>query len=170
LKEIIGRLHDGARPDEVKGKLRTLIGSATHAEIMAMEQELMAEGMPAGALQGYAISTRRCCERYLCNWENVIKTTGILRSIVVSITLFVVALFAPTRASAHCDGMDGPVVRAAQRALESSNVNTILIWVQKKDEGEVRRAFEKTLTVRKLSPEAKGLADMYFWLYSSICG
>jgi hypothetical protein len=52
LKEIIGRLHDGARPDEVKGKLRTLIGSATHAEIMAMEQELMAEGMPARSLQG----------------------------------------------------------------------------------------------------------------------
>lgn len=32
--------------------------------------------------------------------ENVMKTTGILRSIVVSITLFVVALIAPTRASA----------------------------------------------------------------------
>jgi hypothetical protein len=91
------------------------------------------------------------------------KTTGILRSIVVSITLFVVALLAPTGASAHCDGMDGPVVKAAQRALESGNVNTILIWVQKKDEGEVRRAFEKTLTVRKLSPEAKDLADMYFF-------
>ncbi len=52
LKEIIGRLQHGARPDEVKGKLRALIGTATHTEIMAMEQELMAEGMPAEALQG----------------------------------------------------------------------------------------------------------------------
>jgi DUF438 domain-containing protein len=52
LKEIIGRLHNGARPEGVKGKLRALIGSATHTEIMAMEQELMAEGMPAEALQG----------------------------------------------------------------------------------------------------------------------
>jgi hypothetical protein len=91
------------------------------------------------------------------------KTTGILRSIVVSITLFVVALFAPTRAFAHCDGMDGPVVKAARKALETGNVNAVLIWVQKKDEDEVREAFKKVLTVRKLSPEAAALTDMYFF-------
>ena len=77
--------------------------------------------------------------------------------------LLAVGFLLPGKLWAHCDGMDGPVVKAAQRALESSNVNMILIWVQKKDEGEVRRAFEKTMTVRKLSPEAKGLADMYFF-------
>jgi len=77
--------------------------------------------------------------------------------------LFAVGLVVPGKLSAHCDGMDGPVVKAAQRTLESGNVNGILIWVQKKDEGEVRRAFERTLTVRKLSLEAKSLADMYFF-------
>ncbi|TAM81454.1 MAG: hypothetical protein EPN47_11890 [Acidobacteria bacterium] len=77
--------------------------------------------------------------------------------------LFAVGLFLPVKLSAHCDGMDGPVVMAAQRALERGDVNTILIWVQKKDEGEVRQAFEKTLAVRKLGPEAKSLADMYFF-------
>jgi hypothetical protein len=64
---------------------------------------------------------------------------------------------------AHCDTMDGPVVKAAQKALETGSVNLILIWVQQKDEAEIRKAFEKTLEVRKLSPEAKELADMYFF-------
>lgn len=63
----------------------------------------------------------------------------------------------------HCDGMDGPVVKAAQKALASGNVNLVLIWVQKGDEKEIRQAFERTLAVRELSTEAKDLADMYFF-------
>lgn len=66
-------------------------------------------------------------------------------------------------AAAHCDGLDGPVVKAAQRALESGNVNLVLVWVQPKDEGEIKKAFQKTLAVRKLNPQAKDLADTYFF-------
>jgi len=77
--------------------------------------------------------------------------------------LFVGVLFSPVQTLAHCDGMDGPVVKAAQKALEAGNINLVLIWVQKNDEAEVRKAFEKTLAVRKLGPEAKALADMYFF-------
>lgn len=69
----------------------------------------------------------------------------------------------PRGAQAHCDGLDGPVVKAARKALETGNVNFILIWVQKKDEGEIKKAFQKTLAVRKLDPQAKELADMYFF-------
>lgn len=65
--------------------------------------------------------------------------------------------------SAHCDAMDGPVVKAAQEALETGNVNLVLIWVQEKDEAQIKEAFNNTITVRKLSPEAKKLADMYFF-------
>lgn len=64
---------------------------------------------------------------------------------------------------AHCDGMDGPVVKAAQKALATGNVNHVLIWVQKKDEAEIRKAFEQTLAVRKLNAEAQQLADGYFF-------
>jgi hypothetical protein len=39
------------------------------------------------------------------------------------------------------------------------NVNLVLIWVQKTDEDEVKKAFQKTLAVRKLNPQAKELAD-----------
>jgi hypothetical protein len=64
---------------------------------------------------------------------------------------------------AHCDGLDGPVVTAARHALETKDVNHVLIWVQKEDEGEIRRAFEHTLAVRELNNEAKELADRYFF-------
>ena len=64
---------------------------------------------------------------------------------------------------AHCDGMDGPVVKAAQAALAKGDVNLVLIWVRKNDETEIRQAFERTVNVRKLSPEAKELADTYFF-------
>ena len=65
--------------------------------------------------------------------------------------------------SAHCDGLDGPVVKAAQQALAKNDVNLVLIWVRRNDEAEIRRAFEQTVSVRTLSPQAKDLADRYFF-------
>ena len=70
---------------------------------------------------------------------------------------------APARVLAHCDGLDGPVVKAAQRALETRNPAHALIWVQDKDEREIRTAFEQTLAVRELGPQAKMLADRFFF-------
>lgn len=78
-------------------------------------------------------------------------------------TVFAFFFLVPGSLFAHCDGMDGPVVKAAQKALETGNVNLVLLWVQKNDEGVIRQAFEKTLAVRKLSPQAKELADGYFF-------
>jgi hypothetical protein len=66
-------------------------------------------------------------------------------------------------AAAHCDTLDGPVVAAARKALDSGNVNLVLVWVQKKDDAEIRKHFEKTVAVRKVSVQAKELADMYFF-------
>lgn len=83
--------------------------------------------------------------------------------LTLSVILVTVGLFQPRLAIAHCDGLDGPVVKAAQNALDTGNVNLVLIWVQKKDEGELKKAFQKTLAVRKLNPQAKELADMYFF-------
>lgn len=74
-----------------------------------------------------------------------------------------IILLAPYVMNAHCDTMNGPVVTAAKKALDAGNVNLVLIWVQKKDEAEIKSAFEKTLAVRKLSSEAKTLADRYFF-------
>ena len=59
--------------------------------------------------------------------------------------------------------MDGPVVKAAQQALATGNVNLGLFWIQGKDVPELRKAFAKTQAVRKLNPEARELADLYFF-------
>ena len=66
-------------------------------------------------------------------------------------------------ALAHCDTMDGPVVGAARKALEGGSVNGVLIWVRPQDEAEIRSAFQRALSVRKLTPEARELADRYFF-------
>ena len=69
----------------------------------------------------------------------------------------------PAGAFAHCDTLDGPVVRAAQRALDSRNVTEALVWVQPADGTEVREAFDRALAVRELNDTAKTLADRYFF-------
>ena len=78
------------------------------------------------------------------------------------VTIVLIGL-TPARALAHCDGLDGPVVKAAQRALETGNPALVLIWVQDKDEREILTAFEQTLAVRELSPQARELADRFFF-------
>jgi hypothetical protein len=59
--------------------------------------------------------------------------------------------------------MDGPVVKAAKQALDTGNVNQILPYVPKEGEAEVAEAFEKTVKARKLGPEAREVADRYFF-------
>ena len=92
----------------------------------------------------------------------LMKTDHIPRSLTAIAALAFVALM-PSRVLAHCDGMDGPVVKAAQQGLATNNVNLVLIWVPASDEAEIKNAFAKTMAVSKLNPEAKELADMYFF-------
>ncbi|HET9361777.1 MAG TPA: DUF6448 family protein [Vicinamibacterales bacterium] len=88
--------------------------------------------------------------------------TDTSQRITVAVALGLFAL-TPVRALAHCDGLDGPVVQAAQRALETRNPALVLIWVQEQDEPEIRHAFQTTLAVRELSPQARELADRFFF-------
>lgn len=46
LKHIIKHLHQGAAPEQVRGALTELVRETEASDIAAMEQELMAEGMP----------------------------------------------------------------------------------------------------------------------------
>jgi hypothetical protein len=63
----------------------------------------------------------------------------------------------------HCDTRDGPVVKAAIRALETGNMNYVLIWVPKEAEAELKAAFERTMKVRKTGKPAQDLADDWFF-------
>jgi hypothetical protein len=81
--------------------------------------------------------------------------------------LFALSIFAlllmPSRAAAHCDTMNGPVVTDAKAALKTGDLTPALKWVRQADEPEIRSAFERTMKVRAFSPEASELADNYFF-------
>lgn len=64
---------------------------------------------------------------------------------------------------AHCDTMDGPVIKDAKLALDVNNINYALKWIKEADEAELREAFALTIKVRKLGPEAHILSDRYFF-------
>lgn len=90
-------------------------------------------------------------------------STKLGRAITMTAVALAAVLVPMSTALAHCDTMDGPVVTAARKALENGKVNGVLMWVTAKDEREVRDAFQHTLSVRKLGPEARDLADRYFF-------
>ena len=81
------------------------------------------------------------------------RARGRLWGAVISVSLGM-TLLVPTVASAHCDGLDGPVVMDAKRALEKGDVTPVLKWVSKDDEAAVRAAFAKTRVVRSKGAEA----------------
>lgn len=91
-----------------------------------------------------------------------VRISTVKRTVMIAAAVAAL-LLAPTGLLAHCDGLDGPVVVAAQKALEAGNVNLVLVWVKKADEAEIRTAFEKTLAVRKLNAQAREIADRYFF-------
>jgi len=61
----------------------------------------------------------------------------------------------------HCDTKDGPVAKAVNKALETGNVNYILIWLPKSAEKELKNVFEKALKARKLGKDAQDVADLW---------
>lgn len=71
--------------------------------------------------------------------------------------------FAVPLVFAHCDTLDGPVVKTARTALEKGDITPLLKWVRPSDEKEIRDAFENALAVRAQGDKARELADMYFF-------
>ena len=84
-------------------------------------------------------------------------------SLLVVFTASVLALALPTAAMAHCDTLDGPVVADARVALDKADITPVLKWVKAADEPELRAAFARAQTVRKLDAAARELADSYFF-------
>ena len=87
----------------------------------------------------------------------------VVRTGITAIAVGILLLFSQNPANAHCDTLDGPVVNTARVALDAGDVTLILKWVKADQEVEIKEAFDRTLAVRKLGPEAKELADHYFF-------
>jgi len=86
-----------------------------------------------------------------------------IRTFLAGIGVLGIALSASQTAFAHCDTMDGPVITEAKQALEKGDITPILKWVRADAEPEIKAAFQKTLAVRSKGPDAKALADTYFF-------
>lgn len=63
----------------------------------------------------------------------------------------------------HCDAMDGPVVKAARRALEDGDVKLVLPYVKKDGEDEVARAFDRAARLIRQGAAARDVAELYFF-------
>lgn len=69
----------------------------------------------------------------------------------------------PGAVFAHCDTVDGPVVKAAREALDRGDVTPVLKWVKAEDEQNVRAAFAEALEARKAGSVARERADRSFF-------
>jgi hypothetical protein len=59
--------------------------------------------------------------------------------------------------------MDGPVVLAARRALETGDPALVLPYVKKEGEAEVQAAFERTVSAHDGNPVRNEVADLWFF-------
>ena len=84
-------------------------------------------------------------------------------ALILACSLLALVALIPSHVRAHCDTLDGPVVATAKAALEKGDVTPVLKWVQGDDEKEVKEVFQKVLVARKASPEAREIADRYFF-------
>jgi hypothetical protein len=75
--------------------------------------------------------------------------------------LAVITLCLP-RAGAHCDRVNGPVAKAARRALDASEFEHIAIWVGQEQEKELRKRFKQCLEVYNKGEKSRELAERYF--------
>ena len=66
-------------------------------------------------------------------------------------------------ASAHCDSYDGPVIKDAERALETNNVNLVLKWVSKEQEKDITTLFQKTYHLRNGDKEVYEIVEKHFF-------
>ncbi len=81
--------------------------------------------------------------------------------VLIAIIALALALGSAQTARAHCDTMDGPVVKDTYKALQENNVNHILKWIRADEEGEIKAIFLQAAKVRQLGNEAKQLAEKY---------
>lgn len=88
---------------------------------------------------------------------------GKLRHLAHLVIMTALVTITPKTTHAHCDTLSGPVVTAAKKALDTGNINLVLIWVQPTDEADIRAAFAKARSTRQAGSPAKEKADMSFF-------
>jgi hypothetical protein len=83
--------------------------------------------------------------------------------IMPAVLLSCAILIGLNKSYAHCDTLNGPVVKDARIALEKGDVTPVLKWVKKDAEPEIRAAFNTAIAERAKGNETKEKADMKFF-------
>lgn len=78
------------------------------------------------------------------------------------LTILTIAII-PSMTSAHCDTLDGPVVSAAKKSIETKNPDHFLIWVRENDESKALSEFNATLSSRVKNPDKANEIDTAFF-------
>jgi len=83
------------------------------------------------------------------------KKTNLARKLLTVAAVTILALGICSYAAAHCDTLDGPVIKDARTALDKGDITPVLKWVQKKDEAQAQKAFKLALAGGKKGPKSK---------------
>ncbi len=86
-----------------------------------------------------------------------------MKNLVLGIFFISAFIIASNNAYAHCDTLDGPVVKDAKIALENKDATPVLKWVKKDNEKEVKETFDKTLAEITQNTKGKEAAEMKFF-------
>ena len=82
---------------------------------------------------------------------------------LISIFIVLLLILSTNVTFAHCDTMNGPLIKDARLAIAQNNINYALKWVSSKNEAEIKDAFKLMMKVRETGPEGKELAEKYFF-------
>jgi hypothetical protein len=88
---------------------------------------------------------------------------GKLKNYFVALFILFTLIFSTNVSFAHCDTMEGPLIRDAQKAIHQNNVNIVLKWVPAADEKEIRDAFKQMMKMRGINSEEKVMAEKHFF-------
>lgn len=80
-----------------------------------------------------------------------------------TVTIAAFLPLAPAAARAHCDTLDGPVVKTARAALDAKDVAPALAWVKPAGEAEIRAAFQAAVQARAARPASRQASDARFF-------
>lgn len=80
------------------------------------------------------------------------------------LTVIMIAIMAITAQPlyAHCDSYDGPLIKDALKALETSDVKPVLKWIDEKYEPEIISLFDKTASLRGGDKEVYAIVEKHF--------
>ena len=86
----------------------------------------------------------------------------IVRRGILAVMMIALIAIMPQPLSAHCDSYDGPLIKDALKALETSNVKPVLKWIDEKYEPEIISLFDKTASLRGGDKEVYAIVEKHF--------